>query len=122
VRPGLADRLRRRLVLPGRGRLSQMRRDPGRGQLLHDILPPGAPLHRERDVIAAGEPGQPGPQVRGWVAGTAVGCCLHRGFVRRWQYLASLDRSRPCAPSPLAALHEGGESYARPWDGLSVRS
>jgi hypothetical protein len=42
---------------------------------------------------------------RGWVAGTAVGCCLHRGFVRRWQYLASLDRSRPCAPSPLGALH-----------------
>ena len=27
-----------------------------------------------------------------------------RGFVRRWKHLASLDRSRPCAPSPLAAL------------------
>jgi hypothetical protein len=35
----------------------------------------------------------------------ATRCCLHRGFVRRWHYLASLDRSRPCAPSPLAALH-----------------
>jgi hypothetical protein len=48
VRPGLADRLRRRLVLPGRGRLSQMRRDPGRGQLQHDVPPPGTPLNRER--------------------------------------------------------------------------
>src|SRR6516164_2894831 len=40
-----------------------MRRDPGRGQLPGDIPPPGAPLHRERDAIAAAEPGQPGPQV-----------------------------------------------------------
>ena len=47
----------------GIGRLGQMRRDPGRGQLLGDIPPPGAPLHRERDVLTAGEPGQPGPQV-----------------------------------------------------------
>jgi len=47
----------------GVGRLGQMRRDPGRGQFLDDIPPPGAPLDRERDVIAAGEPGQPGPQV-----------------------------------------------------------
>ena len=44
-------------------RLGQMRRDPGRGQLLCDIPPPGAPLDRERDVITAGEPRQPGPQV-----------------------------------------------------------
>src|SRR5580693_413236 len=41
-----------------------MRRDPGRGQLLGDIPPSGAPLHRERDVIAAAGPGQPGPQVQ----------------------------------------------------------
>src|SRR5271155_4331045 len=41
-----------------------MRRDPGRGQLLGDVPPSGAPLHRERDVIAAAEPGQPGPQVQ----------------------------------------------------------
>jgi hypothetical protein len=47
----------------GVGRLGQVRRDAGRGQLPGDIPPPGAPLDRERDVIAAGEPGQPGPQV-----------------------------------------------------------
>jgi hypothetical protein len=47
----------------GVGRLGQMRRDAGRGQLLGHIPPPGAPLDRERDVTAAGEPGQPGPQV-----------------------------------------------------------
>src|SRR5216683_2900209 len=44
-------------------RLGQMRRDAGRGQLLGDIPPPGAPLDRERDVLAAVEPRQPGPQV-----------------------------------------------------------
>jgi hypothetical protein len=48
----------------GVGRLADMRGDPGRGQLLGDIPPPGAPLHRERDVVTAGEPDQPGPQVR----------------------------------------------------------
>jgi len=48
----------------GVGRLGQMRRDPGRGQLPGDVPPPGAPLDRERDVLAAGEPGQPGAQVR----------------------------------------------------------
>src|SRR5207247_7449198 len=47
----------------GVGRLTQMRGDPGRGQLLGDIPPPGASLHRERDVITASKPGQPGPQV-----------------------------------------------------------
>jgi hypothetical protein len=47
----------------GVGRLGQMRRDPGRGQLLGDIPPPGAPLDRERGILAAGEPRQPGPQV-----------------------------------------------------------
>jgi len=47
----------------GVGRLGQMRRDPGRGQLIRDIPPPGAPLDRERDVLAAGEPRQPGPQM-----------------------------------------------------------
>ena len=54
------------LAAPGErgiGRLGQVRRDPGRGQLLGDIPPPGAPLDRERDIITAGEPGQPGPQV-----------------------------------------------------------
>ena len=47
----------------GIGRLGQMRRGAGRGQLLRDIPPPRAPLHGERDVITAGEPRQPGPQV-----------------------------------------------------------
>src|SRR5215468_6555092 len=41
-----------------------MRGDPGRGQFLADIPPPGAPLHRERRILAAGEPGQPRPHVR----------------------------------------------------------
>ena len=40
-----------------------MRRDAGRGQLLDDIPPPGAPLDRERDVITAVEPCEPGAQV-----------------------------------------------------------
>ncbi len=39
--------------------LGQMYRDAGRGQFLRDIPPPGAPLDRERDVLAAGEPRQP---------------------------------------------------------------
>ena len=47
----------------GVGRLGQMRRDAGRGQFFGDIPPPGAPLGRERDVIAASEPRQPGAQV-----------------------------------------------------------
>src|SRR5512135_2881150 len=47
----------------GVGRLGDMRRDPGCGQLRGDIPPPGAPFHRERDVGSAGEPRQPGPQV-----------------------------------------------------------
>jgi hypothetical protein len=47
----------------GVGRLGQMRRDTGRGQFLGDVPPPGAPLGRERDVIAAVEPCQPGAQV-----------------------------------------------------------
>ena len=45
------------------GWFPDMRGDPGRGQFLGDIPPPGAPLHRERDVVTAGEPRQPGPQV-----------------------------------------------------------
>jgi len=40
-----------------------MRRDAGRGQLLCDIPPPGAPLQRERDILASGEPRQPCVQV-----------------------------------------------------------
>jgi hypothetical protein len=48
----------------GAGRLGQMHPDAGRGQLLGDIPPPGARLHRERDILAAGEPAQPGPQMR----------------------------------------------------------
>jgi hypothetical protein len=47
----------------GAGRLAQMRRDPGRGQLPRDIPPPRTPLHRERDIVPAGEPRQPGPQM-----------------------------------------------------------
>src|SRR5215471_8852043 len=41
-----------------------MRGDPGRGQFLGDIPPARASLHRERDVIAAAEPDQPGAQVQ----------------------------------------------------------
>jgi len=48
----------------GVGRLADIRGDPGRGQLLGDIPPPRASLHRERDVIAASEPRQPAAQVR----------------------------------------------------------
>jgi hypothetical protein len=47
----------------GIGRLGDMRRDAGRGQLLRDVPPAGTPLQRERDVIAAGEPRQPAPQM-----------------------------------------------------------
>jgi hypothetical protein len=47
----------------GVGRLGDMRRDAGRGQFLRDIPPSRAALQRER-VVAAGEPGQPGAQVR----------------------------------------------------------
>ena len=47
----------------GVGRLGQVPGDPGRGQLLGHIPPARAPLQRERDVITAGEPRQPGPQV-----------------------------------------------------------
>jgi hypothetical protein len=46
------------------GRLGQMRGDPGRSQLLGHVPPPGAPLHRERDIVAPGEPGQPAAQVQ----------------------------------------------------------
>src|SRR5580692_8293848 len=45
------------------GNLGQMRCDTGRGQLLSHVPPPGAPLDRERRILNAGEPGQPGPQV-----------------------------------------------------------
>jgi hypothetical protein len=38
------------------GRLGQMYRDPGRGQLLGDIPPPGAPLDGERGIAVTGEP------------------------------------------------------------------
>jgi len=45
------------------GRLGQVHRDPGRGQLPGDIPPPRASFGRERGTAAAGEPPQPGPQV-----------------------------------------------------------
>jgi hypothetical protein len=48
----------------GIGRLGDVRRDPGPGQLLRDVPPAGAPLQRERHVVPAGEPRQPGTQVR----------------------------------------------------------
>ena len=47
----------------GVSRLGDMRRDAGRGQFLGDVPPAGAPLQRERDIVPAGEPRQPGPQV-----------------------------------------------------------
>ena len=50
----------------GLRRLGQMRDHPRRGELLGDVPPPGAPLHRELDlatVVAVGEPPrQPGPR------------------------------------------------------------
>jgi len=55
------------LAAPGErgiGRLGDVRRDTSGGQLLRDVAPAGAPLQRERDVITAGEPHQPGTQVR----------------------------------------------------------
>jgi hypothetical protein len=48
----------------GVSRLADMRGASGRGQFLGDMPPPGAPLQGERDVVTAGEPCQPGPQVR----------------------------------------------------------
>ena len=47
----------------GAGRLTEVRGDPGCSQLLADIPPPSASLHRERGIVPAREPGQPGPQV-----------------------------------------------------------
>jgi hypothetical protein len=40
-----------------------VRLNPGRGHLLGDVPPPGAPLERERYIGPPGEPGQPRPQV-----------------------------------------------------------
>jgi hypothetical protein len=40
----------------GVGRLGQVRRNASGSQFLGDVPPPGAPIHRERDVIAAGHP------------------------------------------------------------------
>jgi hypothetical protein len=48
----------------GISRLGDVRRDAGPGQLPGHVPPAGAPLQRERHVVAAGEPRQPGPQVR----------------------------------------------------------
>jgi len=48
----------------GAGRLGDVRHDAGRGQLLRHVPPAGAPLQRERDVVPAAEPRQPGTQVR----------------------------------------------------------
>jgi len=47
----------------GAGRLGQIRRDPGRGQLLGHIPPPGAPFDGKRDIAMTGEPRQPRSQV-----------------------------------------------------------
>jgi hypothetical protein len=47
----------------GVGRLAQMRLQAGGRQLLREIPPPGAPLDCERDLVIAGEPGQPGPHM-----------------------------------------------------------
>jgi len=55
------------LAAPGeRGisRLGNVRRDAGPGQLLRHVPPAGTPLQRERDVVPASEPRQPGTQVR----------------------------------------------------------
>ena len=49
----------------GVGRLGQMRAHPGRGQLLGDITPPGAPLERQMRLRLPGQmPGQPAGQMR----------------------------------------------------------
>src|ERR1022692_854360 len=55
--PASSDHLER-----GLSRLSQQRGDPGTLQLLGHEPPAGAAFHRERHVIPAGEPLQPGPQ------------------------------------------------------------
>jgi len=44
------------------GRLGQQRSDPRSLQLLHHEQPPRAALHRERHILKAVEPLQPGPQ------------------------------------------------------------
>ena len=46
------------------GRLGDVRRNAGRSQFLGNVAPAGAPLQRERDVLAAGEPRQPRAQAR----------------------------------------------------------
>src|ERR1700683_5233361 len=64
-----------------------------------------ATMYQLRSVFQPAGPDGPPPPDNAPGHERAAGGCLHRGFVRRWHYLASLDRSRPCAPSPLAALH-----------------
>jgi len=49
-------------LMRGLRRLSQKRGDPRALQLLHHEPPPGAALHRERHIITASEPRQPGAQ------------------------------------------------------------
>ena len=59
---GLGPLLRAALVR-GLGRLGEQRGDPRPLQLLHHEQPPRAALHRERHILAAGEPAQPRPQL-----------------------------------------------------------
>jgi hypothetical protein len=101
----------------GVGRLGQMRRNPGRGQILGDIPPPGASLGRERDVIAASEPRQPGAQVlpvgRGDLAATPDACVAPRGSqarrVGRGLRRSRVPLTRSLKPTPRSDFREPGD-------------
>jgi Transposase len=66
IRGRLADLAARPALAARRGLAGDVRDAElaPRGQLFRDVTPAGAPLQRERHVITAGEPRQPGPQVR----------------------------------------------------------
>src|SRR5260370_897221 len=89
---------------------------PGRSKLLSGIPPPGAPLHRERDAITAGERRQPGPQAHAVSRGdlTALDLTGHGVEIVESQLLpvdiqpacdrhgtSSSSRGRPSAPREL---------------------
>jgi hypothetical protein len=66
----------------GISRLGDMRRHAGPGQLLGHVPPAGALPQRERHVIAAGEPRQPGPQMHPLSRGNLAALHLPRRGVQ----------------------------------------